>query len=80
MIGNDCIIRDSYIGPYTSLGNNCVITNTEIEDSIVMDKANIEDCNRIVDSLIGKDVTVTKNTRLPTGYRFVVGDNSEVEL
>jgi len=80
IIGNDCIIRDSYIGPYTSLGNNCKIINTEIEDSIVMDETRIENCGRIVDSLIGMDVKVTRHSRLPEGYRLVIGDHSEVEL
>ena len=80
IIGDNCIIRDSYIGPYTSLGNNCKIINTEIEDSIIMDETKIENCGRIVDSLIGKDVKLKKNSKLPEGYRLVIGDHSEVEL
>ena len=80
IIGSDCVIQDSYIGPYTSLGNNCTIIKTEVEDSIVMDGTRIVNCGRIVDSLIGKDVKVTRNSKLPEGYRLVIGDNSEVEL
>jgi NDP-sugar pyrophosphorylase family protein len=34
-IGNDCEIGpNAYIGPYTSVGNNVTIRNSEIENSI----------------------------------------------
>ena len=32
VVGKNCRIVNSYIGPYTSIGNNCVIEGTEIED------------------------------------------------
>ena len=57
-----------------------VLSMPEVEDSIVMDGTRIENCGRIVDSLIGKDVKVTKNSKLPEGYKLIIGDNSEVEL
>ncbi|ENO11860.1 dTDP-glucose pyrophosphorylase [Thermoplasmatales archaeon SCGC AB-539-C06] len=37
ILGDNCKIRDSYIGPYTSIGNNCEITGSEIEDSVILD-------------------------------------------
>ena len=80
IIGENSIVQDSYIGPYTSIGNNCKITDTEIEDSIIMDGSVIENCIRIVDSLIGKNVKIKKSKKLPEGRRLVVGDYSEVEL
>ena len=80
IVGENCVIQDSYIGPYTSIGNNCKIVNTEIEDSIIMDGSVVESCSRIVDSLIGKNVKVKKSKKLPEGYRLVVGDYSEVEI
>ena len=80
IIGENCKIEDSYIGPYTSIGNFCKIINTEIEDSIVMDYTYIENCGRVVDSLIGKEVKIESNSKLPKGHRFIVGDNSEVMI
>jgi glucose-1-phosphate thymidylyltransferase len=80
IIGKNCRICNSYIGPYTSVGDDCEIINSEIEDSVVMEGARIIDGGRIVDSLIGRGVHIIKKNGLPNGRRFVIGDNSEVCL
>lgn len=80
LIGKNCHISNSYIGPYTSIGNNCEIIGTEMEDSIVLDGAKIIDGGHILDSLIGREVKITKSNNLPNGRRFVIGDNSEVQI
>jgi len=80
LIGKNCKISNSYIGPYTSIGDNCKIIGSEIEDSVIMNGVSIQNCGRIVDSLIGRDVKIFKNDGLPNGRRLIVGDNSEVFL
>jgi glucose-1-phosphate thymidylyltransferase len=80
IIGRNCSISHSYIGPYTSIGNGCQIKGTEIEDSIVMDEGIIVEAGRIVESLIGKNVTIQKSSSKPRGHRLVVGDNSDILL
>jgi len=80
-IGENCVIDRSYIGPYTSIGNEVSIKNTEIEHSIVFDQVNISCPKRIVDGLIGRGATVVSaQETLPAGHRMIVGDNSTVEL
>lgn len=78
LIGRDCMIRNSYIGPYTSIGNECIIEDTEIEDSIVMEKSEILGGGRIIEGLIGKEVKIKRNAGLPNGRKLIVGDNSEI--
>ena len=78
IIGKDCVIKNSYIGPYTSIGNECVIEDTEIEDSIIMDRSEIIEGGRIIESLIGKEVKIKRKTDLPNGMRLIIGDNSEI--
>jgi len=80
VIGSDCRIQDAYVGPYTSIGNQCTLVHAEVEDSVVMDGATITEVHRIVESLIGKGVTITKNDRFPQGHKLVVGDHSEMRL
>lgn len=80
IIGKNCKIIDSYIGPYTSIGDNCEIISTEIEDSVVFDGVSIKNGGRIIDSLIGRDVKIYRKDDLPRGKRFVIGDNSEVSI
>ena len=81
VIGNDCVIEGSYIGPHTSIGNGVEIYNTEIEHAIVFDYADLNCGKRIVDALIGQNATVTAaHETLPRGHKLIVGDNSVVEL
>lgn len=80
IIGEDCKIINSYIGPYTSIGNNCEIVDTEIEDSVIMDGTKIKGIKRVVESLIGRGAKVTRNEALPKGHRLVIGDNSQVRI
>lgn len=81
IIGQECVIANSYIGPYTSIGNRVEIYNSEIENSIVFDEADINCHQRIVDSLIGLNATVipAKDT-WPSGHKLIIGDQSVVEL
>lgn len=80
-IGKGCKVEASYIGPYTSIGNEVEIYNTELEHSVVFDYADINCSKRIVDSLIGMNATITAvHETLPSGHKLIVGDNSVVEL
>lgn len=82
VIGENCEITSSYIGPYTAIGNNVKVRETEVEHSIIFDGATIDTTRRIVNSLIGTNATLVdfKRTHPKTGHRLVVGDNSFVEL
>lgn len=81
IIGENCEITESYVGPYTSIGNRVRIANTEIEHSIILDDAIIDCEKRIVDSIIGLKTTIISSRHsLPRGNKLVVGDNAVVEL
>lgn len=82
VIGKNVRIKNSYIGPYTSIGgDNVVIENTEIEDSIVLEGSEIRNAGRIVESLIGRGgVRIINSTSHPLGRKLVIGDNSRLIL
>ena len=80
LIGKNCLIKDGYIGPYTSIGNRCEIINSEVEDSVVMDGAKLINAGNIVDSMIGRGAVIEKNNSLPKGSKFIIGDNSWVGI
>ena len=81
VIGAGCVIENAFVGPYTSIGDNVTIRDTEIEHSIVFDGAKISSGSRIVDAIIGKDASVTSAmVTKPRGHRLIIGDNSVVEL
>jgi glucose-1-phosphate thymidylyltransferase len=81
IIGENTEISDSYIGPFTSIQNDCRIIHTEIEHSIVLEKSEIiEVGSRIDESLIGREVKIFKCPPKPSVYRFMVGDKSEIGI
>lgn len=80
IIGKNTIVENSYIGPFTSLYYDCLIRNSEIEHSIILEKSTISDMHRIEDSLVGKNVKVCKTQAKPKAYRLMLGDNSNVEV
>ena len=80
-IGENCLIENSYIGPFTSIGKGVKIKDTEIEHSIIMDNVDVCCGERIVDSIIGVNAKIVSSlASLPLGHRMVVGDNSMVEI
>jgi glucose-1-phosphate thymidylyltransferase len=80
IIGRDCLIKDSYIGPYTSVGNSCEIINSEVEDSELMNGAKLINAGNIVDSIIGRGAVIENNRSLPKRSKFVIGDLSWVRI
>jgi len=82
IIGKNCEIGpETYVGPYTSIGDNVVIRGGEIENSIVLDDTVIECRRRIVDSLIGKGSRVISNeVNLPRGHKLIIGENTFISL
>jgi len=81
IIGSGSKITDSYIGPFTSINYSCEITSSEIEHSIILENSRIANVNgRIESSLVGKNVAIEKHSQLPKAYKFMVGDNSRIEL
>jgi glucose-1-phosphate thymidylyltransferase len=79
IIGEDCIIEKSFIGPYTSVGNKTQITESSIEYSVILENTQIKNIDRLEESLIGRNAKVTKNSR-KGAIRLHVGDYSEVEV
>lgn len=81
VIGKNCRIQDSYIGPFTSIGNNVETEGAEIEHSIIFDYVDIKTHKRIVDSLIGANCDIMEDGgTLPSGHKLVVGENSVIEM
>ncbi|MGI8423275.1 MAG: glucose-1-phosphate thymidylyltransferase [Chloroflexota bacterium] len=81
IIGKGAVVTDAYIGPYTAVGDGCVITSSELEHSIVLENSTIEDIHtRIEDSLIGRNVRLTKSATKPRAHKLLLGDNSNVGL
>ncbi|MBI3802804.1 MAG: glucose-1-phosphate thymidylyltransferase [Nitrospirae bacterium] len=81
IIGKGTRIENSYIGPYTSIYHDCIIKHSELEYSIVLERCQITDVDvRIEKSLLGKEVELFRGTAKPRTQKFIIGDQSRIEL
>lgn len=80
VVGADSKIVDSYLGPFTSIGDGCTLEDAEIEYSIVMSSSSVRGVSRIEASLIGKGVEVSPAPQTPRTHQLVIGDHSTVRL
>jgi glucose-1-phosphate thymidylyltransferase len=81
IVGARARIVHAYVGPFTSIMNDVEIRDSEIEHSIVLEGSCLRDlANRVIDSLIGKNVRIYREPVKPSAYRFMLGDNSEVGI
>ena len=78
VIGDNVQIEDSFIGPFTSIGNGCRILFSVMEHCVLLEDARIEHVDRLEDSLVGKGSSVIKNRGNHQAYRLMIGDDSEV--
>ena len=81
VIGARARLTDCYIGPYTAVGEGCVIENAEVEHSILLAGSVVSNlAGRMESSLLGRNVRIGRDHRQPRAYRFLVGDNSEIGI
>ncbi len=80
VIGPGTVVNGSYIGPFTSIAENCRIEDSEIEYSIMLRDSRLRGVRRVESSLIGRNVTVTPAPRVPAAHRLVLGDHSQVQI
>ncbi len=81
VIGPGACIEDSFIGPYTSIGDEVHVRRSEVEHSIILAGSIVEDLGtRMEASLLGRNVKLTRSDGMPKTFRLLVGDNSEIKL
>jgi glucose-1-phosphate thymidylyltransferase len=81
IIGEGCVIEDSYIGPFSSIGNNTHVKGSEVEYSIILRDCRVTNVGiRLEGSILGNDVEIVEGTGKPRVHRFMIGDQSRVEL
>jgi glucose-1-phosphate thymidylyltransferase len=79
MIAAGSRIEDSTIGPYTTIGRDCVLRGAGVSQSIVLDAVAVDQVRGIYGSIIGRGARVHSVPR-DTRQRLVLGDHTEVEI
>jgi glucose-1-phosphate thymidylyltransferase len=80
IIGAGARVHNSYVGPFSSIAGDVEILDSELEHSVVLGQSRIVDVPHLTDSLIGRNVEVSRSERRPRALRLMLGDHSVVEL
>jgi glucose-1-phosphate thymidylyltransferase len=81
VIGARAHLIDAYVGPYSAIGEDCVIERAEVEHSILLAGSSVRHLDgRMEASLLGRNVHIARSDGQPRAYRFMVGDNSEIGI
>lgn len=78
-IGNNVKITDSYIGPYTSVGDGCRIENAELSNSVVFDNASIREV-KTHGSIVGQSAVIDRAESKPVVSKLVIGEGALVSI
>ena len=82
IIGAGAHLTDCYVGPYTAVGEGCVIDQRRgraLDPARRLPRSAISS-GRMESSLLGRNVKIGRDERQPRAYRFMVGDNSEIGI
>ncbi len=81
IIGKGCRIVNASIGPFTSIGADTEIVQSEVVHSVILEQVKIVDIGaRVEDSLIGKNVHIARSPHRPGALRLMLGNNSQVGI
>ncbi|MDQ6613893.1 MAG: glucose-1-phosphate thymidylyltransferase [Actinomycetota bacterium] len=80
VIGAGARIVSSFVGPFTAIDEGCQILHSEVEHSVVLARTRVDHAGRLEDSLLGRDVEVTRTGRRPRATRLMVGDDCQIDL
>ncbi len=80
IIGERTKIVNSFVGAYTSIGADCEIRDSDVDHSVVFDGSRIIGIAGIADSLIGREVEISRSGDRPHALRLMLGDHSKVDL
>jgi glucose-1-phosphate thymidylyltransferase len=81
VIDRDSTIEDSYVGPYTAIGQGAAVSGSELDNTMVLAYAEVRHPGlRIEASIIGERTSVSRSFELPKGLHLRLAPGSRVTL
>ena len=81
IIGENCRLENCFIGPFSSIADDVTLVDVDLEHSVILQGAKVVDIHqRIVDSVLGRRAQLVNAPKRPKAIRFMIGDDSQIEL
>ena len=81
LIGENAVVEDSFIGPYTAIGPGAAVIGAELDNTMVLADAEVRYPGyRLEASVIGERAVVRQSFGLPAGMHLRIGPGAQVTL
>ena len=80
ILGENCVIENSHIGPNSSIGNNSNLQQCDIKNSIIMDNCMIKSSIKIVNSIISTNSEIKMKNDDSESKIFLLGEGTKIIL
>ena len=80
VVGRNVLIEDSFVGPFTAVGDGTYLKDVAVEHSVILEGCEIVGVERIEDSLVGRNVKVVRCPQSRRRLQLFLGDDSTVTL
>ncbi|MDY7019417.1 MAG: glucose-1-phosphate thymidylyltransferase [Chloroflexota bacterium] len=79
-IAENCRIKNSVIGPFTSISAGTVMEDSSVENSVILENCRISEIECMTDSVIGSSTVVLKQKHDSKAINLFVGNDDRIEL
>jgi len=79
-IAEDCRIKNSHVGPFTSISTGTVVEDSSVEHSVILENCCIRGIECLTNSVIGEGTHVLKREHNSKVISLFVGDDTRIEL
>ncbi|MFF4604081.1 glucose-1-phosphate thymidylyltransferase [Streptomyces sp. NPDC001339] len=80
VIGPGSVLMGSTVGPYTAIGRDCVLEDTGVRDSIILEGAALQNVRDLRGCVIGRWAEVRTPGTPDTGRQLIIGDHTRAEV
>lgn len=81
LIGRNCVIRNSTVGPYVALGDGCEIHDSTISESVIQNNCTISQLpSGLQGSVLGEQVQITGDGRTAAPLQMILGDMAQIRV
>jgi glucose-1-phosphate thymidylyltransferase len=80
ILGENVLVERSFVGPFSSVGDGCMIKESTVEHVVLLEKCRVEQIQRLEDSVVGKGSVVRRKSSLSESLCLMVGDDCTVEV
>lgn len=80
-ISEGAVVENSFIGPYTAIGPHAVLSGVEIDNSMVLTKAEIRRLgSRLEGCIIGEGTRIARSFDVPRGLHLRLPSGSDLRI